>query len=146
MIFSTYRLFRLTARPYVAKTKRKWRFWAQIHTYRMSRSAKIKTSPETSSKIGVSPSHHIRPDPLKSRPRAKHPQKSARPPRTTYVQIHSNQDLARDILKNRNLPPPAELSNPGALVGLHGHGGVRGAQVLHDGPARLVQATTKYTG
>ena len=54
-----------------------------------------------------------------------------RPPENTSPNLLS-QVLKIIIISNQNLPTPAELSNPGALVGLHGHGGVRGAHLPDD--------------
>ena len=58
--------------------------------------------PETSSKIGVSPSHHIRPDPLKSRPRRGLCTKSRKPAKTRIGQSSEKATLIFPNLE-RNL-------------------------------------------
>jgi len=60
-----------------------------------------------------------------------------RPPENTSPNLLS-QVLKIIIISNQKLPPPAELSNPGALVGLHGHGGVRGAHLQDDAAVGVV--------
>ena len=62
-----------------------------------------------------------------------------RPPENTSPNLLS-QVLKIIIISNQNLPTPAELSNPGALVGLHGHGGVRGAHLPDDAAGDQDQA------